>query len=248
MRKSLGYVLHGFILAAMAASPSWACSMQACIGEDGHDGVEVSSNFEVVIRYGKTPLPGVQVTITGDSAPIVLMTDAKGKVRFRKVPAGNYWIHAEMMGVWVGGECFHIRKYPTTKAKWQFSYDAGYYRYTTSTVEGKLTDLILGNDESPLLKLAHRRPVPIRGSTVSLKSTFSSVSLITRTDESGAFNFASVPDGVYVLRVEGGMSEREYGSTAIAIEVINSAVPTRLVFEQRDSSGGSCGGTEFRLE
>jgi hypothetical protein len=64
------------------------------------------------------------------------------------------------------------------------------------------------------------------------------------SDENGDFTFPDVPNGTYVLHVNGGSlkSGSAYDSTDLLIKVNEKAMWDALLLTNRAAGGGSCGG------
>ena len=71
----------------------------------------------------------------------------------------------------------------------------------------------------------------------------------TTSDHDGDFSFDAIPNGTYVLHVEGGTTpaDRNYEAIDQLINLSNTARPSALVVEWREAGGGSCGGASLRL-
>ena len=97
-------------LFALLAFPhlSPACSMVRCTDK----GLELRRNFVVRVTHAGRPLPGVNVWITNvedqDHKFFSGVTTGDGIVRVTNLPPGDYWLGAELLGIYAGTECFHV--------------------------------------------------------------------------------------------------------------------------------------------
>lgn len=235
-------------LLILVPSTSLACSAVACI----NSGPEFRPNFEVAIKHDGRPLRGATVEIISNaegnlSTRFSGVTTSNGVVRVRGLPPGEYWLNAELMGVTAAYHCFHIAQRPSRIAKRRVTYEWGDYALATRQVTGRLIDSQPGTGESPLWNLIHRRNLPIVGATLKLQDPFTGRVFISTSDMDGAFGFDTIPDGLYVLRVEGGRSNREFESADKLIRVSPKAKGNRLTLTKRDAGGGDCGGTVLEL-
>ncbi len=162
------------------------------------------------------------------------------------LPPGEYWLNAELMGVTAAYHCFHIAQRPSRTAKQRVAYEWGDFALATRQVAGRLIDSQPGVGESPLWNQIHRRLLPIIGSTLRLQDPFTGRVFISTSDTDGAFAFDAVTDGLYVLRVEGGRSNRDFESADKLIRVSPKARGNRLTLTKRDA-GGDCGGSLLEL-
>jgi hypothetical protein len=104
-------------------------------------------------------------------------------------------------------------------------------------VAGRLVDSQRDTGGTPLWNIVHGDTVPIRGSTLKH----------TQPGADGAFAFGHVPDGIYVLHVEGGRSSRSFDGTDKLVRVIATASRDTLVLTNEDPGGGSCGGISLEV-
>jgi hypothetical protein len=85
--------------------------------------------FVVDVTYGGTPLPGVAVKVRGfggeknDSELFSSVTARNGRVIVGDLPPGNYWLHAEFLGISAGSRCFPVASSSSRSAKKQIAYE-----------------------------------------------------------------------------------------------------------------------------
>lgn len=241
-------LLRAVILAilAFAQYPLLACSAVACI----NGGSELRRAFVVVVRHEGRPLAGATVKVTSSSGDIVRFsgtTANDGSVRVAGLEPGDYWMDAELLGINAAYHCFHISKRSGWRAKGRMTYEWGDFATSTRKVIGALVDSQPGTGGTPLWNLIHRVRYPVVGSALKLHNPLSGVVLTAKSDETGSFAFENVPDGLYVLHIEGGRSNRDFEAVDKLIRVTSKAADNRLVLIKSDAGGGSCGGTSLEL-
>src|SRR5690349_5317953 len=108
-------VIHAVLALAAVTPPSLvACSKVGCPG----DGAELRSNFVVRIIHEDKPLSGVTVLITNHGVQVFSgRTEADGAVHISSLPAGDYWLNAELLGISAAYTCFHVNPHASRKAK-----------------------------------------------------------------------------------------------------------------------------------
>lgn len=236
------------ILFFFATSPhsSLACSVVGCVG----DGVESRSNLIIRIAHAGKPLPGVTVQIAGEGGQIFSgITQADGAVHISGLKPGDYWLHAELLGIYAGSTCFHVNPRASKKARKQLKFDWGGEPSAISRIAGRLEISELGKEGDLVYRLRHRINLPIRNASLILRSPFTDAVYRRVSDQDGAFLFSDVPPGIYVLHVEGGEppSGEVFGSDDFLLNLAASASAKKLVLTP-DVGGGSCGGWSLALE
>jgi hypothetical protein len=236
------------VLVATVPSALLACSAVACI----NSGPEFRRDFLVVIEHDGRPLRGVNVKITYNAAGELAslfsgVTGSNGDVRVAGLSPGEYWLNAELMGVTAAYHCFHIAARTSRIAKQRVTYECGDFAPVTSQVAGRLIDSQPGTGETPLWNQIHRRALPIIGSTLKLQDPFTGRIFTSTSDMNGAFAFEGILDGLYVLHIEGGKSNRDFEVANELIRVSAKAKGNRLTLTKRDAGGGDCGGTLLEI-
>jgi hypothetical protein len=197
-------------------------------------------DFTVLITHQGKPLPGVSIEITkAGSSWFSERTATDGTVHVQNVPAGEYWLNTEKLGISAGGECFHVSDRTTSKAKRTFSYEWGDRATATSRIAGRLIDSQAGTGGTAIWNLIHRVDVSIAGANLKLQDPINGAVYATISDKDGGFDFNSIPNGTYVLQSEGAN---------LLIMLTPGAKRDTLILVRREAGGGSCGGTslEFR--
>jgi hypothetical protein len=240
--------LSPLLLFAVQAS---ACSDVMCLGH----GFEMRRDFLVTVLNEDRPLAGVSVEVTTNVANsdevqrFSGVTDAKGTVRVVRLPPGDYWLKAQLLGITAAYHCFHIASTPSRKAKSALKYEWGDLAPATSRIAGKLMDCQPALGGNRLLNLLHCAPVPVVGARFKLQSPTTGATYSTLSNEGGSFAFDSIPRGKYVLHVEGGRTPtREYDSADLLIDLIPHTQGNTILLTRRDSGAGSCGGTSLDVK
>lgn len=248
MRQFLGTAALIVLLAV--PNSSQACSMVACSDK----GAEMRRDFVVKVTYRDKPLFGVSVWVASGSLEQQInlfsgLTSRDGSVRIANLAPGEYWLHAELLNVVAGVECFYVGSRPSKRARKAIAYEWGELAPTIREVAGKFIDSQPGNGGNPLWNLTHRVDVPVREARLNLVSPFTRESYATETDADGHFSFRGISPGTYVLNVIAGTEPegRHFGGASLVIQLSDTADRDTLVLEYRDAGGGSCGGTGLRL-
>lgn len=79
---------------------------------------------------------------------------------------------------------------------------------------------------------------PIGGATTLLEDALTREAMPSKSDEKGLFRFAAVPDGVYVLHIEGGATTRAYTPTDMIVPVSRTATRDSLVLTLKENGCG----------
>jgi len=230
------------------AFPAGACSAVACLS----GGDEMRPGFAVKLTHDGQPLAGVHVDVVtqaGNEKQFSDVTGPDGTVYVTNLPAGEFWLNAEYFGVSAAYQCFHIENHPSRKAKKRLTFDWGDYAPATRQVAGKLIDSQPGQGGTPLWNMTHRVDTPIRGAAMNLKNALTGVVYSGTSDDTGAFSFPTIPNGTYVLHIDGATikSGRGYDATDVVIDVSAKARGQSLLLTNREPGGGSCGGISLEL-
>ena len=149
--------------------PSIACSMAGCLD----NGVEMRNDFVVRVTHADKPIAGVNVRVTRNldgSEWFSGTTAANGTVRVTGLPAGEYWLTTELMGIGAGGECFHISSYPSRKAKQVVKYEWGDLAPSTRQIVGRLIDPAPGEGATFLQNIRNGVVEPIPEARLKLQN------------------------------------------------------------------------------
>jgi hypothetical protein len=229
------------ILIAMLAAPISlsACSVAGCSG----DGIELRRTFAVRVTHDGKPLAGVSVTAREFSKEDVVLktTDLHGTALFANLSPGEYWLDSDLLGISAGSQCFHVAESPSAKAKGKITYDWGDLAPSVRQASGRLVESEPGPDGTPLQRVLHRVDVPISGVKLKLTNPLTGSLFEILSDIDGRFSFGEIPQGTYVLRIEGhGAGNKfDFATTDLVVKIGPSAKPDQLSLEAGPSG---CGG------
>ena len=165
------------------------------------------------------------------------------------LPPGGYWLEANLLGISAAYQCFHVNQQSSRIAKRNLTYDWGDEAPATLRIAGKLIDSQPEIGGNPLWNILHRIDVPNSGASLKLRNPTTGEVDTTTSGSDGQFTFDPIPDGTYVLHIEGGSAgDRRYDSTDLLIAIAPSARRNSLLLTRRDAGGGSCGGTSLELQ
>jgi hypothetical protein len=242
--KSHFLAIFALVFASLPTS-SAACSMYGCSPSE----TELSSTFTVRISHDDKPLPGVTVKLTrSDGTRVVELpsqeTDATGSITISKLRPGDYWLSADLLGISAGMRCFHVASSRSKKASKQVTLEWGDEAPAAREAAGKLIHTQAGHGDSHFWNITHPVHLPIGESRLSLRAPKSDAFYNTTSDSDGHFTFGEIPDGLYVLRVEGGAAAGGRGIEPVNLlfRLSRSASQRSLFVDEADAFGGRCGG------
>jgi hypothetical protein len=251
--KRLKVLCAAGILFSLLSFPisSAACSYTSCLG----DGVELRGDFRVDVKHGGKPLPGVSIRVTrnaeDDSGEALSgITTSDGTLRIENLPSGKYWLNAELLGIDAGSQCFHVAPQPSRNAKTKIKYDWGDLVPASRHIEGRFVYAEPGQGGNRLWNFMHQVEVPINAASLTLSDPFSSKTYSINSDNDGHFSFGGVPDGLYVLHIQGGIASggRSYESANLLIRLSKTANSDALLLKRTIADFGGCGGVDLELE
>jgi hypothetical protein len=236
------------VLLPLLNFPAHACSTVACVS----GGPEFRRSFAVLVKHDGKPLGGVRIeiaTYVTNAAKVSFAgeTGIDGKAVISNLPPGEYWLAARLLGVQIADQCFHVARRASIGAKRAVRYQWGDLVPAVRRIAGTLVDSQPGTGESRVRDLIHRVNVPVDGAALRLENALTRESFGTVSDSGGNFAFDPVPDGTYVLHVEGGNTGRPFDPEDLAIKVSGTATSDAIALTRRDAAGGSCGGTQLDL-
>lgn len=210
---------------------------------------QVSSRLTVVVTHRKKPIAGIKVQIIPEKRvdPVFTSsTDERGIVLIDGLAAGRYYLTASYEEFEAGKEWIEVVAVPKAKIKKRFDFQWADWSYQTRRVAGTLTGLVPGNTGHPLMDIAHPNPTVYPGVAITLKNAFAEDERHTISDSTGAFLFDHVPEGIYILTIEGGMKSIAGNAdiTRQVIDVIRTGDRDSLPLELK---GTGLGGAEFEL-
>ena len=178
------------------------------------------------------------------------MTASDGTVHVADLPAGEYWLDAELLGITAGSQCFHIGSRTSRKAKRTLTYEWGDLAPSTRQIAGTLIDPQPGEGAILLQNVRNGVVDPIPEARLKLQNALTGAVYNAVSNHDGGFSFAPPPNGTYVLHVEGGTmpSGRDYQSTDLLVRLSNTATQNMLLLKRTSGGAGSCGGPSLSLE
>jgi Carboxypeptidase regulatory-like domain len=170
-------------------------------------------DFLVRVTHDDKPLAGVAVEVTTNSGESIQqffgISGADGTVRVSGLPPGEYWLKAEMLGVTAGVECFHVGQHATRKAKRTVTYAWGELASAVHSISGRVFESRPGQGDNPFWNAFHRINVAINGVKLRLQQPLTPTVYSTTSDQEGDFAFDQrIPEGIYVLHIEGRTSTK----------------------------------------
>jgi hypothetical protein len=212
-----------------------------------NNGDEVRPTFTISVTHGYKPLAGVSFHLVAKGAEQFSgVTDDKGAVHVPKLPPGLYWLNGEILGTGVAYTCFHVSGKPSKKAKARLSYTWGDEAPATTRIAGRLVVSQPAKGGTAIWNLTHRVDVPLAAASLTLRDPVSQAVHMTTSDKDGHFSFEGLPNGTYVLHIEGGSADGfTYDPADSVIELANSANRSELLFKGGPSG---CGGNELALQ
>jgi hypothetical protein len=183
------------------------------------------------VSYGGKPLPGVTVAVRGlggekgNKQLFWSVTARTGKVYVGELPPGNYWLHAEFLGISAGSQYLHVAPSSSHSAKKRIAYEWGDLAPAVRRMAGRLVDSQPGHGGSPIMNQLHRVGVPIVHAKMKLQNPITAAVYSTESDADGRFTLGDVPPGTYVLHVDGGTvtDGRDYESTDLLVALGDKA-------------------------
>jgi len=217
----------------------------------------MEANFRVIIKLGRTGLHGAKVEITAlptGRLIVTELTESSGRAVIKKLPRGDYHISVSYLGVTAGDLCFHVQAQSSVSARSTLRYRWGGYGVAMRAVAGSLEEvqpgkgvtllkakdgtLLAGEDGHPILKFDSGRTVPIEGAATYLENALTREVLRSQSNDKGMFQFAAVPDGTYVLHIEGGKTARTYAPTDMIVPVSHTATRDSVVLTLNEDGCG----------
>lgn len=214
--------------------------MAGCINH----GPEFGRNFVLRVRHQGRPLEGVRVEITGRSK-IEQVTGLNGGASFTNLPAGDYWLRTDLLGISAGEQCFHVSETPGRRAKRMIEYTWGDEPYGTRQASGVILDSRPGTGGNAIWNVTHPVRVPIVHAKLNLVSPITGKSFHAESNSDGTFSFEQTPEGVYVLHVERGGAGREFSPADLLIRLSSSSDRKSLLLL---NAATGCGGETVAFE
>jgi hypothetical protein len=115
---------------------------------------------------------------------------------------------------------------------------------------GRMVDSQPDKGDNALQNLLHRVNVPIAEVKMELRQTITGTTYTTASEANGHFAFEHVPNGTYVLHINGGTASGNgpFDTTDLLVRFSDTAKRSTLQRSPREPGGGSCGGTYLEIE
>jgi hypothetical protein len=231
------------VLRLVCGPTALGCSLAGCL----NNGEEVRPTFTILVTHDDKPLAGVSFHVIAKGAEQFSgVTDENGTIHVPKLPPGLYWLNGDLLGTGVVYTCFHVGEKPLRRAKSRLIYTWGDEAPATSKISGRLVASQPAKGGTPIWNVTHRVDVPITGADVTLRDPVSHAVYVTASVEDGHFSFEGLPNGTYVLHIEGGSAgEFTYDPANSVVELTNTPKGGELLFKGGPSG---CGGNELALQ
>jgi hypothetical protein len=218
------------------------CSMVGC----ANNGDEVRPTFTIAVTHDDKPLAGVSFHVRAKGTEQFSgITDETGSIHVPKLAPGLYWLSGEILGTGVVYTCFHVGDKQSRKAKARLTYTWGDEASATTRIAGRLVVSQPAKGGTPIWNLTHKVEVPLAAAGLTLHDPVSPATYMTTSDKDGHFSFEGLPNGTYVLHIEGGSADGfTYDPADSVINLANGAKRSELLFNGGPSG---CGGNELAL-
>jgi hypothetical protein len=210
---------------------------------------QVASDFTVVATHRKNPIAGIRIEIQpkGKAERVVTEeTNEAGEIRVTGLPVGEYFVSASHADIEAGTQWIEVVAVPDDKTKSRLAFEWADWSYKTKRVAGTLTGLVPGDSGNPLMDIVHPKETIYPGVAISLRNAFGTEEYRTVSDSSGGFAFDHIPDGIYLMTIEGGMKSVN-GTGAQTTLVIDLAAASSRDFLPLRLQDDGCGSVEFAL-
>lgn len=237
------------VLALLPASSAMACSY-------AYAPVEIEPETIVSISHLGQPLPRVSVEVrtAGRHASRLLFrgsTERNGTLRLPRLQPGDYIASAYFLDVTVESSYVRVAERSSPLAKPRLEWEWASSPEIVRGVEGRLMDLspptleilpnmierVTNRDKLRAEAVTH----PISFASLRLQSVKTGQIYFAASDSRGSYSFDGIPDGSYVLRIEGGISFNAYEPTVIVVRVDSSAGAVPINLKTLYPDFGICG-------
>lgn len=238
------YCIPIAIILLLYSSAAVACSAAGCL----NNGDEMRPSFTIQVTHADKPLAGVNFHIVAKGTEQFSgITDESGATHIPKLAPGEYWLNGDLLGTGVVYTCFHVSGKPSRKAKIKLTYTWGDEAPATSKIAGRLVASQPAKGGTPIWNLTHRVDMPIAEARLTLRDPVSHAVYMKTSDQDGHFFFEGLPNGTYVLHIEGGSAgEFTYDPANSVVELTNIAKRAELLFKGGPSGCGD--GNELALQ
>lgn len=208
----------------------------------------VPPDVTVSVTHDQAPIAGIEVTVVSVSStgPVFTgVTDERGHVSIRGLATGRYFLAASHLGFEAGKEWIEVVAVPDRKTTnhFDFAWDS---HYQVRRIAGTLAGIAPGRTGNDWMDIIQPVRAVYGGVAVTLRNAFGEDEYRTHSNRDGEFLIEHVPDGIYVLTIDGG-EEAMSGTADVTrrlVDVKSSARRETLPLELRDSDSYR---TEFEL-
>ena len=244
VKRLIAQLLPFLILTTRFAFPCSVASLQLR---------QVSPNMTVKVTHLGKPIAGIEVEVVpqADGADPVFfaVTDEDGAAQIAGLVVGRYYLIASHRGFEGGREWIEVVSRADAKTIQHFDFQWADYAYVTRRAAGWLVGFVPGDTGNKIMDLARPKSTVYPGVGITLTGAFSDAEYHTLSDATGSFDIGPVPDGIYVLAIDGGMSSI-YGTaekTRQVVELTQSASRSSLRLVLSPGVTG-CYGVGFELD
>ena len=166
----------------------------------------VPPDVKVAVTHDQNPIAGIEVTVVrvDGSGPVFAgVTDELGQVSIRGLAAGEYFLAASHLGFEAGSERIEVvpAAHKTTTNHFDFAWDSD---YQVRRIAGTLAGIAPGRTGNDWMDIVHPVRAVYGGVAITLRNAFGRDEYRTVSNRNGEFLIDHVPDGIFVLTIEGG--------------------------------------------
>lgn len=211
----------------------------------------VSPDLTVVVTHRQKPIAGIEIQVVPEGSSETIysgVTDRQGTVLIQGLKPGAYFLTASHRDFEAGEVLLEVADSTVAAAKKRLDFQWADSAYQSRRVAGTLTGFVPGDTGNAIMNLVHPRVTLYAGVAITLKNAFSDDEYRTISDSSGLFILEPVPDGIYVLTIDGGMKSvwGTVGPTRQVLDLTQAASRDSLDFQLQP--GSSCGPPHLELK
>lgn len=152
-------------------------------------------------------------------------------------------------GTYAGHNCFHVEDWPTRTAETKLHFTWGSFAPATQRLQGRLSDFRWGKGGTFAWNLSHGVSLPIADAKLSAWNPITNSTYQASSDGQGEFAFGEMPEGTYVLHVEGGRAGKwDYEGTDLIVRIDHNLSRGATILTRREATLGGCGGTDLEFQ
>lgn len=174
----------------------------------------VPPDITVAVTHDKAPIANIEVTVVpvNGAGPVFIgLTNQLGHLYIRGLASGRYLLTAAHAGFEAGKESIEVvaAADDSTINHFNFEWNSD---FQTRRIAGRLTGLAPGSTGHEWMDIVHPVRAVYGGVAITLRNAFGADEYRTLSNRDGEFLIDNVPEGIYVLTIDGG--EQEIGGTA----------------------------------